>query len=312
MDFPKWAPSALVCEFEKLRQEATRSRREFEYHSTGPGKWLNEFFTNHPQCYLDEERTYIKLAAILNRLLSNENMREIWRRVSTDHSSAASTGDMPILLWRTIAKACLDFSQQIASARSPANKKRELDKVIQATRTLANAIKTSPRAMAVQQNLIAHILGEKAILHREMLDDEIDISERMYPPLPLSSDLVEGRRAADSWGSARRDAPLIERLIFWAETAERTSLLELLDLFEEAIQAEKTIDDEIKQPARGGQYFRPYLTRRLSEFMKEHYGSPLDDSVAAITGVCLNIQGLDRDSVRPYRKSTGKKTKETR
>lgn len=87
----------------------------------------------------------------------------------------------------------------------------------------------------------------------------------------------------------------------WATWGNELSFVELLSEYADWLLLDANRPPEIKQPGRGKEALKPFLIRRLNEFMLRSYKQPFDEHVATIATVILDLTNpLTRDDVRPY------------
>lgn len=316
--FPDWAPKRLVEEFNRLHAKVDRYRQldlEFKNEPTDSDNQCMECGINSWKNAADKVE---KLTIILHGLLTNKDMEAVWKTIQRPAVDPKPWKDQPdCLLWNNIVRALKDFSYQFHKAKTPANRSKNLELVVAMAKKLQNAIATDPDIKVIAKELMANHL---AILNLEYRcgREETPSQAEFTMPLTLSEDCYEASLVHDyddmgydfdtdthiPW----EKRPLVYRLSYWATEAEKTSFQDLLDFFIRSLNAEAKNPQEIKQPGRGEAAFKPFLIRRVSEHMLWLYGQPLDDAVALIVSIALNLQNpLTRDDVRPYVTGTGKK-----
>ncbi len=328
MFFPEWAPSSLVEEFNRLQDKANNYRRWFdervEEGSLYPPQNMDDIdrARHRGENYIELAAETDELAGILSRLLTHEDMKDVWIALPSRPSSLPKIRDPGLpeyLLWDCIVRTLRDFKYQMVRPQTPAQKVKSLQSVIDKAQALIDAIAEDGNAASkMAWDLMAIHLAEKNIKHRQNIGDSPSWAE-FQMPLTLMCDCGEAKREeqkkADDDESELEDCrwcktPLVSRLAYWAEEAEKTRLTDLLQLFVSLLKNEVKEPPEIKQPGRSDAAIKPFIIRRLSRHMEGTFGKPLDDIVACIITVVLNLDfknSLTRDDVRPYVAIHGKK-----
>lgn len=323
MFFPEWTPSLLVEEFNRLQDKASNYRRWFdervEEGSLCPPQNMNDMDRawHLGENYIELAAETDELAGILSRLLTNQNMKDVWIALPSRPSKLPKIleASPEYLLWDCIVRTVRDFKYQMVRPQTPAQKVKSLQSVIDKAQALIDAIGEDRNASNMACNLMAVHLAEKNIKHRQDIGDSSSWGE-FQMPLTLQCDCYEASREAERADDVKSESegcqwdktPLVSRLAYWAEEAEKTSLTDLLQLFVSSLKNEEKEPPEIKQPGRGEASIKPFIIRRLSRHMESHFGQPLDDVVACIITVVLDLENsLTRDDVRPYVAIHGKK-----
>ncbi|MBX3678542.1 MAG: hypothetical protein KF710_00010 [Rhodocyclaceae bacterium] len=264
-------------------------------------------------------------ARALFRLLTWQDMELAWRALSRPCVSPSisrlevdGTDMAPYLLWDYIDRALDEFERLSLHRQSAAGKRKRLVSIAKKTEELLAAIRCDPTASSVALGLMECHMHAKNLEFRQTMGDTPSKAE-FTMPLTLSGDCHEARTQIGAaflddefedegenwkWG----DQPLVYRLEYWASLMQETGLGDLLGDFAATIKAEADVPPVITQPGRGEHAIRPFLLRRVSEFIYYLYGQPLDEAVARIVTAVLDLNvPLTRDDVRPYTRQTGKK-----
>lgn len=325
MFFPEWAPSCLVKEFNGLQDKANNYRRWFdervEEGSLCPPQNMDDIdrARHLGENYIELAAETDELAGILSRLLTHQDMKDVWIALPSRPwlPKIRDPGLPEYLLWDCIVRTLRDFKSQMVRPQTPAQKVKSLQSVIDKAQALIDAITEDRNAASKMAcDLMAIYLAEKNIKHRQDIGDSPSWAE-FQMPLTLWSDCHEARREEQkkvdddeselkecSWNKM----PLASRLAYWAEEAEKTRLTDLLQFFVSLLKNEVKEPPEIKQPGRSDAAIKPFIIRRLSRYMEWAFEKPLDDIVARVVRVVLNLEApLTRDDVRPYVAVHGKK-----
>lgn len=327
MSFPLWAPKELIEELDLLRVEADRYRRLDAECTSNESEIGAPSLRNKPY-WTNEAANIDELANALFRLLTNNHMQSVWKELSQPivlHKP--SKEKTAFLLWNCVTRALSDFQTLIPHAQTPTEKRNSLLSVALKAKALLAAIATDPTATYFAKILMEHHLTIENFKHREGMGDTPSPAE-YETPLRLSSDCNElqmNRMRGLGEDEARVELtnvddyetncdwdkmPLDLRLTFWAKEAKNTNLTTLLQIFSDILHVEAEQPPEIKQPGRKGAAIKPFLIRRLNEHMVWCYGQPLDEVVARIVTIVLDLPTpLTRDDVRPYIADPGKKSK---
>lgn len=305
VSFPEWAPAELVIEYRKLKPcESTLVDDD--------ALLLRDFC--RIGMAIEAERAD-RLENILLRLLTHHDMKKVWAALSRPAKAGLSNRYVAIrgyLLWDMIKRAFRDFEEMSPTAQTGAENRKSLLAIVEKTKALQEAIAKHSIASRYSRRIVELHLSTQHIERQHELGGLVSWAEWQVPGLTLSGDLDEARRAIDdehedtekSWSKR----PLTERLALWACDANETTLDDLLNLLSDGLQSEAQKDQEIKQPGRGEDAFKPFLVRRLSEYMEWFYGQPLSDVVAVLATIILDLDPpLTRNDIRPYIRSTGKK-----
>lgn len=307
MSFPEWAPVALVREYEKLKDEA-QNCRHLANHDDGSG--FSEFC---PVDWIHEAGKNERLEKILWGLLTQHDMQKVWQALAKPAINPRYETMREYLLWDCIKRALQDYEQLLPHAQTHAEKRKSLLAIVSKINELQAAIAEHPVASRYSKRIVELHLSTEYIERQWERGGVVDQAEWQVPGLALSGDLEEARRATDDGYEGPEklwaNRPLTDRLAAWAYEANETTLDELLNLLSASLTSEAKKEPEIKQPGRGEDALKPFLVRRLSEYMKWFYGQPLSDVVAILATIILGLDcPLTRDDIRPYVRSTGKKT----
>lgn len=310
MSFPEWAPAALVIEYANLEDEA-QNCRDLAKQDDGYG------FSEHcPVDWNHEAEKSARLQKALSGLLTHHDMEKTWQALSRPIRMGinARYGELrEYLLWDCIKRALSDYEQLFPNAQTHAEKRKSLLAIVARTKALQEAIAEHSIASKYSRRIVELHLSMQHIERQLELNSPVRQAEWSAPGLTLSCDLDDARRATDdgheddeqSWANRQ----LTDRLAIWACDAKETTLDELLNLLSDSLLSEAEKQPEIKQPGRGEDALKPFLLRRLSEYMEWLYDQPLSDVVAILTTIILDLDHpLTRDDVRPYVRKTGKKT----
>ena len=327
MSFPLWAPKELIEKLDLLHVEADRYRR-LDAQCTSDESEIGAPTLHSKPYWKDEAANIDELANTLFRLLTNDDMQSVWKELArpvVTHKPWKE--ETALLLWNCVTRALSDFQTLIAQAQTPTEKRDSLLSVALKAKALLAAIATDPTATYFAEILMEHHLTIENFKHREGMGDTPSLAE-YETPLRLSSDCGElqmNRMRGFGGGEIRGELtdvddcetncywdkmPLDLRLTYWAKEAKNTNLTALLQLFADILHVEAEQPPEIKQPGRKGAAIKPFLIRRLNEHMVWCYGQPLDEVVARIVSIALDLPTpLTRDDVRPYIADPGKKSK---
>jgi hypothetical protein len=319
MIFPEWAPAKLVEEYERLQDDSRELRQWQAQVEAKSNESLLGDLSDWDEVELQEQLAYWrekvvendKLAAILFRLLTNVEMKAAWTEFIRHRVEIRiRIIDRSLSIWLSIVSALEDFPILISNASTPANKRKSLKGVITKAQALLDAINTDPVATGVDTKLMSYYLAIKNNNYRQ------DMGESFSEDGPFAL----GRDCDQGWHEGYRNdiyemvedpkweaRPLISRLAYWAREAEQVKLTQLLPHYIEFLKAQAEHPPEIKQPGRAEAAVKPFLIRRLSRVMDYYCGQPLDDVVAKIVSIVLNLETpLTRDDIRPYVKVPGR------
>lgn len=320
--FPTWAPERLIDEFKQLKAHAN-SFKEIEEEvkeANAAGEYLVPFLEQTD--WEKEANETDKLAEILLKLLTNPDMETAWRVLSrtgiTPKHFEVDTAISAFMLWDCISRAHRDFPGIISIARTPSERVKKLQSAIRKAESLIDEIYSDQTITKYSNGLVGRHLSIQNILYRGTIGDTPSRAEllfNIFVPFALKADCSDVAKSVmeniefedKNKGCRWREIPLVERLGFWASSAQDINLSVLLQLFVDLLKNEAEIDQEIKQPGRGDTAFRAFLIRRISDYMMWCYGQPLDDVVARIISIILDIP-LTRDDIRPY--VSGKKNRD--
>lgn len=310
MSFPGWAPAALVEVFNRLQDNANDYRRYDEEAKSDASDFGDLLPLTHQYDWNEAAEKTDRQADTLRRLLTHFDMEDAWVALSRPTVHPRYKDHAAHLLWDCIVRALQDFPDQIKVAQTPAQKAKSLQSISRQAQNLIDAIAADPACEGIANGIMATHLAIRNIEHRQSMGDTPSPAE-FAMPLTLSADCDEARRVSleeepdddCKWNQL----PLVNRLAYWANESNETHLNDLLHRFIEAVQAVAEHPPEIAQPGRGADALKPFLIRRVGEFVDWYYGQPLDDTVARIVTVVLDLpRPLTRDDVRPYSRG-GKK-----
>ena len=177
---------------------------------------------------------------------------------------------------------------------TPKEKNQQLGDVTRAIKTLQRAIKKAGEARHENQIIMETILHKKNMEHRNQRGEKfalpanqvryIDINARAdLSSFPLDEHMPWKQRNME------------QRLGWWTKEAMAVNLTEILDYYSERMTDYSRVykDHYAKDTSK--------LCRGLSWLMNQLYGKDLDDYVARIMNVVLDVNSWDKDKVRKNR-----------
>lgn len=311
-DFPEWAPASLVFQFERLQLQAFAYRLvNVEEEKKNDPEFLSRSLLAGVDWSVEPARTE-KLADTLARLLTDPDMKIVWAELSRPAVVAAPYKQKhAYMIWATIVSALNDFPGLVARARTPAQKAKNLKSVRAKAQLLLDEINTDPTTAEMARLLLAKYLTTQNYKYRKDRGER-PAFEESWMPMNLFYDYDEAMKVGMEKGIVKgrfrwSKRPLISRLIYWTAEVIKINLTDLLGYLIAQLQIEEKYPPEIKQPGRAESAIKAFLVRRLSDHMEWYYGQPLDEAVARIVSLVLDLPTpLTRDDVRPYTKQTGK------
>jgi hypothetical protein len=311
---PEWAPDTLVRSYAASLQFVAHARQDVHRERLhGPIPLQTEIFGD-PNVRL---RQASEEAALIWRLATyHPDLRTAWRTIITRErtgftrpSRAVDVDLIVAMLIDEIKSSLCDFDR--LPKRTGKERRLGAGRIARQMLELAQAIEQDEDAhrlasgylarQAINQHIRDHWPGENQALPLEQYPVHWHLWEALYPPYNpfnrLSDSTVD--ETGDDVPFARWHAH--DRLAWLLRFIGTTPMDDLLRNFATDLQRVAATEPKISRPNSGEARTR-FLIRRLSEFMRGCYRSPLDEAVALFVSAALDLPApLNRDDVRDAR-----------
>ncbi|WP_156444789.1 hypothetical protein [Burkholderia seminalis] len=316
---PNWVPAALAEALASNFSDVARTRQDkrysmFEVHQ-------------HPDCadqYCVHCRSYerqLKLlederAWLMRLAADNLNLRNAWNAIKTNKLNGPRGASLPpgadpeIVCHSLLQEIKHQFGAGFPAIprQSAAETKKAASKIATLARKLIDALDEHQGGSELASEALCGYLAVRNLDHRLGIGETIsplppDLPPRTWPlfsyaPTPTESGygaLVE--ESVDELPWDKRAA--VERLRWLCDEINRTDLRDLLHIVAKKIEQDAKKPAQVSRPGSGNPRVR-VLASALSDWMRDWYGSPLDDVVACLVTAALDLPGpLDRDWIRP-------------
>jgi hypothetical protein len=271
--FPSWAPEILIdlYKFEAYKLENNEySQKAKEVQS----KKIDAFY----------------------RLGTYEEMKDVWTKLLTREAMMISYPiDINIALVDGIHRQ-IWLNPLGEKQLTPKDKDEQLGEVGKAIKSLQRAIKRVGEATFENPLIIENLLHKRNMEYRNHRGERVEM-----PANPLYLKFIERNANAElSQLSLDEHMPWKDRtqaqcLGWWTREAISLNLTDILEYYSEKMNfySRNYRDHYAKDTSR--------LCRGLSWLMNELYGKDLDDFVARIMNVILDVDSWDKDKVRKNR-----------
>lgn len=306
---PSWAPPTLIEDYRRavLRDQEDRDLQSDPGDLSNLSEILPGIEPPSPNGHDDTPTN----TEILHKLLTAPDMEKAWATLYRHPPSPLlrprfAKQDPAEALWTHLGYVALPAYRK-SSRRTFAAKRDALTTISRQIRDLKAALLGDVDTERMATFFLRAYLGSEHVRCRAQdLKESVRWYEYDVPDIQLSEDARDARAILsdieDSPGKEWRERSTLERFAYWTSAANDTSLIDVLTLLADAIEANAHVSPIIKQPGRDTSALRPYVIRNLLEWMNWRYGRPLDDTVARIVTSMLDLDPpLSRDDVRPYR-----------
>lgn len=310
--FPDWAPENLIDVY--LRMETSAKEMEaLQAKMDAEECWIDQEEKKKRALRAEQEK---QDRTLLYRFLTHSDMKSVWetlcrQKTSEKISLLSANFSCSENLWAEIYRFILPEYRKTPKITA-AEKKRQLENISKTASRLIGLIDADPYAEQIADQVIPSYIGNRHINYRiDDLDESLDWIDSSDPLYQFSCDsdsalkltrnlpiLTGEEHKVTGWSSL----PESVKFAYWTRELGSLNLVEVLKFFAENLESNASIPPNIKQPNRGDDAFKPFLIRKLSDWMMWRYEKYLDETVAKIITAALDLETpLSRDDVKTYR-----------
>lgn len=306
------APDVVVKAFIRELESVVGTRRHIRWGES-------EETTPHPDCHDDfcvhcrPSQYFLRRSTqwgnCLVRLTNYPDMQKAWNTIYThkregaiyrhNWAQRADADLVASMLLDEIRGSIEDFDKLPQS--SAAERKKKATRIAKLSKALAEAIDEDDDARQLARTYLADYIGVRHLLFRAENGEKVNPALSWIPRLSYQSlpdDRYDGEWDESDWHKWPSDA----RFGWLCREIDDTALSVLLSTFSTAMTSISEDKPAIARWGSGDPRVR-YLVDRLSTFMKQWFGSPIDETVACFVSAALDLpDSLNVDDIKPRRK----------
>lgn len=315
--FPDWAPKNLIDVYRRMETSA-KELEELHAQIDAEDGGIDQAEKQKRALRAEQDK---QDRTLLYRFLTHSDMKSVWetlcrQKTSEKISIISANFSFSENLWAEIYHFIIPEYRKIPKITA-AEKKKKLENISKTASKLIGLIDADPYAEQIADQVILSYIGDRHIDYRiDGLEESIDWIDSSDPLHQFSCD-------SDSALKLTRNLPILSgeeckvtgwsslpesvKFAYWTRELGNLNLIDVLKFFVGNIESNANIAPNIKQPNRGDDAFKPFLIRKLSDWMMWRYEKYLDETVAKIITAALDLETpLSRDDVKTYRDNNKK------